>query len=176
MLSCPRFLGNLGFTAVTNLALAFRNCSSLKAIPSMATATCTTFGTMAANCTSITTFPALNLSGCNTGAPTGTVSSSPAVGFEGMVQGCTQLTTWPANILKAVKLSPDFKSAFLQTNLTTASKDIICSELDVGGMTSTVPGGFLTQLDIDGGQAPSANVTGTLVPSLQGKGWTVNVS
>ena len=168
-----RFLGDLGFTDIQDISRAFANCRALRTIPLMNTGTAKTFGGLAKGCHEITTFPAIDLTGCNTGNTAVPAPYNPT-GFESLVQSCPKLANWPAGILSGVTDSSWFAKAFQLTALTHAAKDRILSELDNGGMTdASIPGmkahiSFGTTIDF------STHAKTVLIPSLQAKGWIVD--
>ena len=84
-----KYIGNItGTESVTDMSVAFADCSSLTSIPYFDTSSVTSMRDMFSGCTSLTTIPQL--------------ITSSVIDMEAMFSGCTSLTTIPQLITSSV--------------------------------------------------------------------------
>lgn len=131
----------------------FFGCSSLVNVPNIIFRSTSTNSSFAfTNCTSIVTFPSLNIKASTAGS---------------IFRGCTSLTNFPANVFDG-STATNFTNAFNNTNLTQTSIDNILVSIESNGTSN----GTFNQ---SGGSAPSA-VGEAAIDSLRARGWTVTVT
>ena len=114
-----KYIGNItGTESVTNMSVAFSECSSLTSIPYFDTSSATSMSDMFSGCTSLTTIPQL-------------ITSSVSNMYR-MFQGCSSLTTIPLLDCSSVSsMSGMFQNC---TSLTTIPQLDTSSAIDIGSM------------------------------------------
>ena len=138
-----KYIGNItGTESVTNMSVAFSECSSLTSIPYFDTSSATSMSDMFSGCTSLTTIPQLitssvidmeaMFSGCTSLTTIPQLITSSVSNMYRMFQGCSSLTTIPLLDCSSVSsMSGMFQNC---TSLTTIPQLDTSSAIDIGSM------------------------------------------
>jgi|TARA_B100002052_G_scaffold134309_1_gene123368 hypothetical protein len=170
------------FDNVTFLYRAWRDCSSLAAMPVINTSACTSFSQTWRQCSSLTSFPLIDTSsgqdfsdawrGCSGLTSFPKLDFSSATTFKLCWNSCTSLTDFPANVFDTLgTLAADaFQFTFGNCALTAQSIENILTSLDTSGKTNitlTIAGGS------NAGQSTWSAAANTALSNLTSKGWTI---
>jgi hypothetical protein len=167
------FFGN-----VTNFQDAWRNCSSLTSFPLLNVSSGTNFSSAWLGCSSLTSFPLLNV--------------SSGTNFTNAWRSCTSLTSFPllnvssgTNFAEAWRLStsltsfpPNMFDTVTATNFTNAFTQTALNQTSIDNIlvsinTANRINGTFNQ---SGGSAPSVATGRPAIDALRARGWTVTVT
>jgi hypothetical protein len=167
------FFGN-----VTNFQSAWQNCTSLTSFPLLNVSSGTNFSNAWRDCSSLTSFPLLNV--------------SSVTNFSSAWRDCSSLTSFPLlNVSSGTVFSDAWRSCtslttfppnmfdtvtatnFTNAFLLTALNQTSIDNILVSINTANTSGGTFTQ---SGGSAPSVATGRPAIDALRARGWTVTVT
>jgi len=161
------------FGSVTNFNSAWKDCSSITSFPAINAPSVTDFYRAWRQCSSLTSFPLIN--------------PESALRFRETWYGCTSLTTFPANFFDDWSPSSLYTKTFDNawyncTSLTAQSVENILASIDTSGVYGTNTGASGgTQLsditiDIDYDGTTLSSATSTAITSLKSKNWAISIN